>query len=443
MKKLLLLATVAATLSLPGLAAVADGAGRVDRGFGENGRLMLPARNGAVAATALLPDRRTIVATRQQMLALLPSGSVDRGFGENGVVSFARPPGVETVSLAALLVDSQGRLLAVGDCSLPSEEGSFYGYRQRVLVERYTPAGQLDRSFGEDGVVVTDLGLPPAEQDRHLSVMSASAALDREGRIVLTGRRHAGYRSYKGFPFARYEAFVGRLTAEGEADGSFADGGALRLPGLEHVGAPAIDEQGGVYLVASGDPGPLLTHLQADGSPDPAFGENGRRPLPKRTHSAPILDGSGRLLLYGYLSGWRERRLPNGILIKRLRPDGSLDRSFGQGGAVGFRLERLYTAQLGVDERDRLLVAASLKRRWKQGRHPALPPALALARLRPGGGLDAGFGHRGVLRVPLPGSEKATVRDLDLLGDDALLRGVSCGKGDCGAVLARIDLGSR
>jgi uncharacterized delta-60 repeat protein len=419
-------------------AGVARAEGGPDPAFGDGGRLLLPSHLEEGPGPTLLADGRVIFASYKGLLALLPTGEVDTGFGEGGRASPLLPPGANDAALAALLVDSRGGLLLVGGCTYPPTGGKpGESFRSEILVERFSADGQLDRSFGAGrGFATTDLGLPPPESSNATRIQVRSAALDAAGRILLSGDRATGTYFYKGFQLERREGFVGRLDAEGDPDRSFAGSGVVALPGTEGVGLPAADPRGGLYVTS----GSALAHFRLDGSPDPGFGENGWRRLPRDAGAGTIVDPSGRIFLYGYLQGWKEHRLANGVLVKRLLPSGDLDRSFGRDGAIRFRLPRLYTARIGLDSQGRVLVAAALKRRHEVGRRPAVPPALALARLRPNGRTDGSFGRDGVVRIPFPGGGEMNISSLQLLGEEALLGATWC-NGGCGEALARVDLG--
>jgi uncharacterized delta-60 repeat protein len=458
MRKALSAVAILATLVLATGTAKADAAAHLDSGFGKSGVVTLPDRVVETWRTVQLPDGRIFVPGREGVFGLLPSGRVDTSFGVGGFAAIVLPPGATQASIADLLLDPQGRLIVVGNAGLctPGEKGCT-DQRQAVLVERFDPNGRLDPGFGEGGFVTSDFGVapptpvqptpgvgtPPPPAGQRPSVLSRYAALDPAGRIVLSAQRLAGYQFHKGYSVARYEAFVARLEADGKVDTSFATGGVLSLPGSETLGRPLADSQGGVYVQSFGGAGSILMHLQANGGADPGFGQNGGRPLPADTDSPVLLDRSGRLLLYGYLPGSKERRLANGILIKRLLPGGSLDRGFGRGGAIRFRMPRLYTARITLDERGRILVGAALKEQLGKGRQKAMPAGFALARLRPGGRLDTRFGRRGIVQIPLPRYE--TDMNLESLGARsgmALMGGGGCGNDGCGRVLVRVALGS-
>ncbi len=417
--------------------ATASAQGRPDPGFGSGGRLMLSSQLEEGPGSTLLADGRVIHAGDRELLALLSSGEVDSGFGESGRAPLALPPGATDGTVSAVLADTRGRLLVVAACTFPSSSGVPGGsFHSEVLVERLTPDGHLDRAFGGgDGFATTDFGLPPPRPGDPSRVSAREAVLDGLGRILLTGTRASGSYFYKGFQLESREGFVARLDAAGEPDRSFAGSGVVALPGREGVGLPVAEPSGGLYFVS----GSTLADFRLDGSPDPGFGENGWRRLPRDADSNPVADPAGRILLYGYLQG-KEHRLANGVLIKRLQPSGELDRSFGRNGAISFRLRRLYTARVGVDDQGRVLVAAALKRRRKLGGRPALPAGLALARLLPSGRLDGSFGREGVVRMPFPRGGEMSITSLQVLGEKALLGATWC-NGGCGEALARVDLG--
>ena len=458
MRKALSLIAAVAILVLATGFAKAEAAAHLDSSFGKGGVVPLPDQVGEIWRTVQLPDGRTVVPSRDGVFALLPSGQVDTSFGVDGFAAIVLPPEATQASVADLLLDPQGRLLVVGNAGLctPGEKGRT-DQRQAILVERFDPHGRLDLGFGEGGFVTSDfgaapptpvqpppgIGTPPPPAGQRPSVLARYAALDAAGRIVISAQRLAGYQFHKGYFVSRYEAFAARLEANGKVDASFAAGGVLSVPASETLARPLVDSQGGFYIQSFGGNGSTLVHLQANGRADPRFGQNGGRPLPAGTDSPVLLDGSGRLLLYGYLPGSKERRLANGILIKRLLPSGKLDRGFGRGGAIRFRMPRLYTARITLDERGRILVGAALKEQFGKGRQKAMPAGFALVRLRPGGRLDTRFGRQGIVQIPLPRYETdMNVESLGARSGMALMGGGGCGNDGCGRVLVRLALGS-
>jgi uncharacterized delta-60 repeat protein len=436
MKKLLALA-LTALLILPA-AASAQGRlprplGQLDPEFGNGGQLLLQRGTAAEGVdAALLEDGHVLVAERTRMLALLPSGKVDPGFGEAGVAALLTPPGASSAKIVAIAVDTQGRIVVVGSCTFPAAEVSS---RQGILAERFAADGRIDRSFGEgDGFTVTRFDDPAHTRPRAIASVVA-ARLDGADRILVSGESPGGQITYKGFPYGADEPFVARLSAGGGEDSSFGEGGVVSMPRTTHVGAPILDSAGGVYISTS----QALFHLRADGSLDPSFGEGGVRLHVQFAYELAAVDAFDRPLFYGQLA---THGVSNRVLIKRLEPDGALDRSFGQNGAVTLRLPRLVSVELGLDEGGGVLVAATQKRRPRSGHRKMLPPRAMITRLRQSDGLDTPFGQAGLLRIPFEHSERARIDGLDVVGSEVLLSGTWCDPGPCGRAFIRAELRS-
>jgi uncharacterized delta-60 repeat protein len=430
MKKIQLL-TLLLMLLLGAAQAQADG--RPDPEFGTKGRVLLPSSPEEGVASALLKDGRAIVAGRKSLLALLPSGRTDTGFGAGGSAFVLVPPGWSGVNVSDLTLDSQGRLLVAGTVFRNEGSGS------KALVARYTPDGQPDPGFGTDGFILADFGFPLTPPGNATDLLVDSIALDGSDRIVLSGQRMTGTRLYKGFYIGVYEPFVARLTAAGEEDRSFAGDGAVQMAGYERLGRPFPDAGGGVYFTAVRSSGKTLVHLLANGEPDPGFGKGGGRPLPRGTEDF-VPDAAGGLLPYGKVQG-SPGRLPNGVLIKRLRADGSLDREFGRNGRATVRVPRMRYGMPAADPRGGILVGLELRQGKKLGKQPRSPAGFGLARLESDGSLDRGFGRHGTVEIPFGRDKQAGLQELTTNGYGALLLGSWCG-GSCGRALGLVDLGA-
>jgi uncharacterized delta-60 repeat protein len=183
-----------------------------------------------------------------------PDGLPDHSFGLGGIV--VTEFGSLDDELTALAVDSEGRLVVAGYTSGTAGRA--------VIVARYLSGGNLDLTFGDQGVNLIGVG-----ED----ALARSLAVDEEGRILV-----AGSYLYQ----ERTELMVLRLTAEGELDNSFGEEGlaaplAIEVP-TDGFGISLLDS--GAILVAGavGVPGELDTALfrfTAKGQPDRTFGDSG------------------------------------------------------------------------------------------------------------------------------------------------------------------------
>jgi uncharacterized delta-60 repeat protein len=107
---------------------------------------------------------------------ILADGAADPRFGANGTTKVELP--LRTgIHVRPATVDSQGRILLAGYVASPRS-----GPRKRssFVVGRLLADGRLDRSFGNGGWILTRLS-------RRLELISASAMLDPEGRLLVGG----------------------------------------------------------------------------------------------------------------------------------------------------------------------------------------------------------------------------------------------------------------
>jgi len=438
MKKIkLLLAPLGILLALSSLSpGFVFGVGLLDPDFGNEGKVVVPGFEEYLLDAALLPDHRVVIIGPKQLLALLPSGEVDRGFGQWGQTQLSLPSGAKEASFSLVLTDSQGRIVVVGACDFAESSGVHNLVEGRdlprqIMIQRYLPDGKLDPSFGTGGTVLTDFGLPPSGPGFAPRVFPHNAEIDGQDRILITGNYRAP---------ASEEIFVGRLSAGGEDDPSFAQDGVYTPSGYEWVGRPVTDKQDGVFFITSRGPHKrVLIHLAETGEPDSGFGDNGGRPVSGTVGLGSLgIDAYGRITFFNQLFGQRGR-LPNGFRIRRLLPDGTLDRVFAEN-APAVRVPRLYDWQTRTDDQGRILLAMELKNTAKRDRPPGLPVALGLMRLRADGAPDRSFGAAGIVRIQFGGrSPEIHLVSLQVQGGEALLAGSRC-VSRCQSALARIRL---
>ena len=417
--------------------AAAVGFGSLDPRFAQDGRAVVPAIDEYLLDAALLPDRRVVVVTWNQLVAILPSGQVDREFGKAGRVRLAGPPGAKAASFGTVSVDSEGRIVVVGSCDFAERTGvhnMFEGVDRprQMMIRRFTPDGMLDPTFGDDGTALTDFGLPPAGPGFAPRLFLQDATLDGLDRILISGHRRTP---------SGEEAFVGRLSAEGEDDASFATAGAYSPADYRWVGRPVADEDGGVFFMARrGFRERFLLHLGEDGRPDRRFGEDGGRPVSGTAKLSSLsLDPAGRIVFANQLQG-RPGRLPKRIRIRRLLSDGSLDRDFAEKAAV-IRVPRLDSWTLATDDRGGIMLAMELKNTNRRNGPYWRPVVLGLMRLREDGVSDQSFGRNGFLGIRFgPRNQETDLAAFDIQGTRALVAATQC-TSSCRAALAgaRLD----
>ena len=199
------------------------------------------------------------------------------------------------------------------------------------------------------------------------------------------------------------------LAAPGDLDRAFGAAGRVEesfggaFPGSEKVVSSAALQGDGKIVVAgstSAQGGRLvLARFRTDGSPDPAFGDRGLANLPLRVRTGDVLiQPDGKIVTAGTGA---DRR----FALTRHNSDGSLDRTFGDGGRVETQLGDSSGASAVVLQEDGKLVAAG----WS---YDDEVPSFALARYNADGSLDPTFGAAGKVRTPWPGWYGAGASDL-------------------------------
>jgi uncharacterized delta-60 repeat protein len=324
MRKLVVrwLLTVAALISLAGPAR-ANAA--FDKTFNGDG-IFIPDQFGGIDDLAL--DGTSIVATGYidvtppaafAAFRVTADGQLDSSFSGDGVFTL---PGYGGRGVG-IVPRTDGGYWVGGWVRLPT-----LGANEDFALVSLTSAGEVDTTFGGgDGLVSVDLGGDDAAE---------SMTVDPSGRIVLAGR------SVDPNGATSSDIAVVRFTSAGQPDTAFGGDGGVTYSG----GAGEFDDARGIATTGTGQPivvgastssadgssQLVLVRLEEDGDLDPTFGEDGLA-LPdlavRSAGSAIEALPNGKILVGGTASG---AGASSGFAVARVRTDGSLDGSFGQGG---------------------------------------------------------------------------------------------------------------
>ena len=308
-------------------------------------------------------------------------GDLDRSFRDDGTLVTNITPWNENVGDMAIQLN--GRIVVVGRAS--TRQG--YG---RFAVIRYRPDGALDRSFGGDGIVTTDL---TAREDAATGV-----AIQPDGKIVVVGIA-TGARGRARFAVVRYER-------NGALDGTFGDDGAMTVRvaagGNDDASDVAIGPDGKIVVVGTTSALREIAVARIDptGGLDPTFDGDGKvtwAPGDGFAYgSAVALQPDGRIVVAG--QSWTESAF-DGIVVLRYEPEGTLDEAFGTDGVATAE----FTA--GTDgggdgaggvalQPDGKIVVAG-----DAGGPAEYTSRFGLARFGDDGALDATFGGDGTVRT--------------------------------------------
>lgn len=374
------------------------------------------------------------------------AGDLDQQFGVSGVVT---SDSLGEVSLHGLTLDSQGRIVIVGQ--------SYNGDDSDFRIVRYLPTGALDAAFGDGGTATVDVigtndywpSVAVASGDKivvagesfnspwHFSVikLSEDGALDLsfdgdgkvltawgsdgdanavfvgpEDRITLVGKslNDGGYK----FALARY-------LANGSLDQTFgADGKVISDIGGTSNEAHAVTADGAGNLLVAGRYyinnrwEVAVARFASDGTPDSDFGIDGRVLMSISSISDYVsdvaLDNDGRILVSGFTANLAE------LFLLRLLQDGSLDSTFAGNGVFVSNLGGTSAAAraVAVDSEGRILVGGS---------YAQVDTDVMLVRLLNDGSLDSSFGTAG--KVLLGGADSEYVSSIAIQPDGKILAG--------------------
>ena len=181
--------------------------GTLNAAFGTSGKIRTeilgPGATDAASSVVVQPDGKiiaggsTITKTSFDfaLTRYLTDGSLDPTFGSGGR---ATSDFGGNDSIASIVLQPDGKIIAAG--STTPDGGSY-----RMVVARYLANGQLDRTFGNGGEVVTAVGS---------SSSAAGVTLQPDGKIVVAGT------SGNDFALLRY-------LSDGSLDPAFGTGGEV------------------------------------------------------------------------------------------------------------------------------------------------------------------------------------------------------------------------
>jgi uncharacterized delta-60 repeat protein len=314
--------------------------------------------------------------------------------------------------------DTQGRFYAVGPVADTTEATA----DQRSAVVRFTAQGQIDTSFGMQGIATINLAARATGEVARGVVVQPSGKIVIAATVDIAGMGEARDRNIA----------LARFNADGTTDTSFGMNGitTLDLSAGEVVGMNYVAD--GMWHLAMYPDGRLLVtgtqkrmggtdtdfavvRLTVDGARDTAFGTNGvftldvnNRDATARTTSI-LADGS--TVTAGYMT---ESSVVRPVVFK-LTPAGALDMSFGTGGVFSRNVLGLVTEAYAVAVQGTSFVTAGY------GRDNAMESVDWLSlRFNASGALDTTWGTNGVVRLDL-NNFTDNCRTLAVLPDNRVL----------------------
>ena len=337
--------------------------------LGSQGQAVAVDQHGRIVVAGTTLDRHVDVAVAR----FLPDGRPDPGFG-GGDGRVRVNMGADEYGLDLALTDGGG--IAIAGRRLTARA-------DRAIVIRLKPDGRPDHGFGGgDGAVAVDLNA------RYQGANAIAFALN--GSILAAGFTSNGFGG-------RLALF--RLTEAGALDDGFShDGKAVTdiSEGSEQVNDLLVLSGGKILVAGSGDVGLtprfLIARYTSNGGLDETFGRKPGYTFLDLGDGAEAADAlaqqpNGKLVLTGSASdgaNWGLARVGfNGAPDPAFGGDGVRMVSFAKAGGES-------AAALAIQTNGRIVVA---------GRTKGTKTDLAVARFRPGGRTDRGFGVDGLALV--------------------------------------------
>ena len=194
--------------------------------------------------------------------------------------------------------------------------------------------GDLDPTFGTGGMVTTDID--------HSTDIANAVAIQADGKLVVVGQ------TYKNNDYSNEDFVVTRYNTDGTLDTTFGRGGKVRtdFPGLAAVPSAVVIQSDGKIVVAGGA-FPQFTfagnfevvRYNPNGSLDRSFGNGGivTTTFPEGSYAFDVaLQPDGKIIAAGtvFVDFIPGEPSNTDFALARYNPDGTPDATFGNGGQV-------------------------------------------------------------------------------------------------------------
>jgi uncharacterized delta-60 repeat protein len=118
-----------------------------------------------------------------ELVAMNANGSVDSAFGSAGTIAY--PQGTDDLVNPSLIEQPNGQLLFA---VTQAQSDAFSPAGETVLVSRYSPTGQLDTTFGTNGIAFVGSTILKGDfRPTVFPTVTSTAALDSAGRLLFVG----------------------------------------------------------------------------------------------------------------------------------------------------------------------------------------------------------------------------------------------------------------
>ena len=302
--------------------------GTLDTTFGSEGKVNTNFGNNNynyINSIYVVPDGKIMVIGTSGMVSLAPklvvvryltNGTIDASFGTSGKVISTLIPYSPYGN--KLVFQPDGKFLITSCKQYNSDPNYYFG------IERYSPDGVLDITFGTDGQAVSSFGNGQS--------IPASLALQPDGKILVAGRYQ---------PTNARQLALMRFTAEGSIDTSFdGDGKVVTNFGNGSVSEAievSVNSNGKISVTGIIHTTPRnfgLVQYNSNGSLDTSFDGDGKATIAFQSNFETInsvtRQSDGKFLVV--IKSDDFALTTSDFIVRRYNSDISLDTSFGVNG---------------------------------------------------------------------------------------------------------------
>ncbi len=292
--------------------------------------------------------------SRMALARIGQRGGLDGSFGQNGVARINVAPGGKTAELArGVAVLSTGKIVIAGPVEHDPTASGDAARDTDVALLRFDANGQLDPTFGTNGIARLDFGPGTAiSSTAFRGDTSWGLTLLPGDDLLLVGGKLADGPGRKDIDYV-----VAKLEPTGQLDPSFGQGGVVTLDvdnGNDNPRTAILQPDGKIVVSghtadAAGVITTVLFRLSPTGQLDSTFGKNGvvnEKLLPSIAEAYDVAFQGQNLVIAGY--GKVNAADTVDIISARFLPNGTWDKSYGTNGVTMIDLA-------GQDDRSRKL----------------------------------------------------------------------------------------